>query len=87
MPRCQRAKIAGGTFFFTVAIADRSDDLLGREVDRLRDVYREVKSRHLFETIAIDLLRRMEEESALAALSEDNTTCCSCCSTEETGRW
>src|SRR5262245_47751634 len=56
MPRYQRAKIAGGTFFFTVAIADRSDDLLVREVDRLRDVYREVQSRHPFETIAICVL-------------------------------
>ena len=56
MPRYQRAKIAGGTFFFTVAIADRSDDLLVREIDRLRAVYRLVQSRHPFETIAICVL-------------------------------
>jgi hypothetical protein len=54
---------------------------------RRRDRSKRSIERKLFETIAIDLLRRMEEESALAALSEDNTTCCSCCSTEETGRW
>jgi hypothetical protein len=33
-------------FFFTIVIADRSDDLLVREVDRLRRVYRTVRSRH-----------------------------------------
>jgi len=56
MPRYVRAKIAGGTFFFTVAIADRSDDLLVREIDRLRDSYRLVQERHPFETIAICIL-------------------------------
>ena len=56
MPRYVRAKIAGGTFFFTVAIADRSDDLLVREIDRLRDSYRMVQERRPFETIAICIL-------------------------------
>jgi putative transposase len=56
MPRYRRAKIAGGTFFFTVAIANRSDDLLVREIDRLRASYRAVQSRHPFETIAICVL-------------------------------
>lgn len=56
MPRYVRARIAGGTFFFTVAIADRSDDLLVREIDRLRDSYRMVQERHPFETIAICIL-------------------------------
>ncbi len=56
MPRYRRAKIAGGTFFFTVAIADRSDDLLVREIDRLRASYRAVQSRYPFETIAICIL-------------------------------
>ena len=56
MPRYVRAKIAGGTFFFTVAITDRSDDLLVREIDRLRDSYRLVQERHPFETIAICIL-------------------------------
>ena len=56
MPRYQRAHVAGGTFFFTVTIADRSDDLLVREVDRLRRVYRSVQSRYPFETIAICIL-------------------------------
>ena len=56
MPRYRRANIAGGTFFFTVAIADRSDDLLVREVDRLRSVYRSVSKRYPFHTIAICIL-------------------------------
>lgn len=56
MPRYRRANIAGGTFFFTIAIADRSDDLLLREVDRLRRIYSAVQSRHPFRTIAICIL-------------------------------
>jgi len=56
MPRYRRAIIPGGTFFFTVAIANRSDDLLVREVDRLRRVYRSAQARYSFETIAICIL-------------------------------
>ena len=56
MPQYRRARIAGGTFFFTVAIADRRDDLLVREVDRLRRIYSSVQSRHPFETVAICIL-------------------------------
>jgi len=56
MSRYVRAKIAGGTFFFTVAIADRSDSLLVREVDRFQRVYQSVSERHPFETIAICIL-------------------------------
>jgi len=56
MPRYQRAHVPGGTFFFTVAIADRTDDLLVREVDRLRQAYRSVTERYPFETLAICIL-------------------------------
>ncbi len=56
MPQYRRTKIAGGTFFFTVAIADRTDDLLVREVERLRRIYSSVQSRRPFETIAICIL-------------------------------
>jgi putative transposase len=35
----RRLKIEGGVFFFTVALADRTDDLLVRHVDRLRRMY------------------------------------------------
>src|ERR1043165_7554694 len=56
MPQYRRAKVAGGTFFFTVAIANRTDDLLVREIERFRRVYREIEQRHPFETVAICIL-------------------------------
>lgn len=37
MPNYRRARVAGGTYFFTVAIADRSKLLLGDRIDDLRD--------------------------------------------------
>jgi putative transposase len=56
MPNYRRAKIKGGSFFFTVALADRSSKLLTEEVDRLRQAYRVVQERRPFETIAICIL-------------------------------
>src|ERR1043166_1883683 len=56
MSRYRRARIKGGTFFFTVAAADRSGDLLVRHVDRLRHVYRSVQQRYPFITVAICVL-------------------------------
>jgi putative transposase len=56
MSRYRRADVDGGTFFFTVTIADRSSDLLIRHIDRLRQVYASVQKRHPFETIAICVL-------------------------------
>src|SRR5215217_7656510 len=56
MPQYRRAKFAGGTFFFTVVIADRADDLLVREIKRLREAYRLVQQRRSFQTIAICIL-------------------------------
>jgi putative transposase len=56
MSRYRRAKIEGGLFFFTVTLADRSSDLLVREIDRLRGTYREVKAKLPFETLAICIL-------------------------------
>jgi putative transposase len=56
MPDYRRAYIPGGTFFFTVTLADRSSDILVREIDRLRRAYAGVQSRHPFETIAICVL-------------------------------
>ena len=56
MPRYRRAIIEGGTFFFTVTLADRSSDLLVRHVDRLRRIYAAVRERAPFETIAICIL-------------------------------
>ena len=56
MPRYSRAKIDGGVFFFTVALADRSSDLLVRQVGGLRQAYRAAERLYPFETIAICIL-------------------------------
>jgi putative transposase len=56
MTRYRRAKLDGGVFFFTVALADRSSDILVRHIDRLRCVYRNVQEKHPFETVAICIL-------------------------------
>src|SRR6266849_4892292 len=56
MSRYRRAKVEGGTFFFTVALADRSKDFLVRHVDHLRQSYKFVVDHHPFETIAICIL-------------------------------
>jgi putative transposase len=46
----------GRCLFFTVTLADRSSDLLVRQIDRLRQVYMFVQERYPFETIAICVL-------------------------------
>jgi putative transposase len=56
MSRYRRAKLAGGIYFFTVTLADRTSDLLVRYVDLLRNVYRATEQRYPFETIAICIL-------------------------------
>jgi putative transposase len=56
MPYYRRFNIAGGTFFFTVVLADRSSDLLVRQMDRLRNVYQSVQRKYPFETVAICIL-------------------------------
>ena len=56
MSRYRRVTIAGGTYFFTVALADRSGDLLVREIDRLRRAYRAAQKDRPFETVAICVL-------------------------------
>ncbi len=56
MSRYRRAKIEGGVFFFTVALADRSSKLLLKHIDRLRRMYQSVQKRNPFETIAICIL-------------------------------
>ena len=42
MPRYRRLRVPGGTYFFTVALADRRSDLLVREVAALRAAMRGV---------------------------------------------
>src|SRR5258708_12473530 len=70
MSRYRRSKIDGGVFFFTVALADRSSDLLVREVDRLRRSYASVQKRFPFETIAICILP--DHLHAIWALPQDD---------------
>ena len=53
MSRYRRANMDGGVFFFTVTLADRSSDLLVRQVARLRRAYQSVQLRYPFQTIAI----------------------------------
>jgi len=56
MSRYRRARIEGGLFFFTVTLADRSSDLMVREIDRLRRAYRHAQAKQPFETEAICIL-------------------------------
>jgi putative transposase len=56
MSRYRRVKIEGGLFFFTLALADRSSDLLVRYIERLRRAYKVTQQRLPFETIAICIL-------------------------------
>lgn len=54
--RYRRSIVAGGTYFFTVNLAVRSQDTLVQHVDLLRDVFRAVRTRHPFDIIAIVVL-------------------------------
>jgi len=56
MSQYRRFWSPGGTFFFTVAIADRSSDLLVKHIDLLRETYRLESRRRPFETVAICIL-------------------------------
>ncbi len=54
--RYRRAKIKGGTYFFTVNLADRSSTLLIDKIDALRAAIRRIKSQHPFEIDAMVVL-------------------------------
>jgi putative transposase len=56
MSRYRRSLVAGGTYFFTVTLADRRSSLLVEQMDRLRTVYGRVQRTHPFETVAICVL-------------------------------
>jgi putative transposase len=56
MTRYRRVRVGGGLYFFTVALADRSSDLLVREMPRLRRIYGTVRRERPFETVAICVL-------------------------------
>ncbi len=52
----RRSLVAGGTWFFTVNLADRHQDYLIRHIDVLRQAVRQTRSRHTFEIIAMVVL-------------------------------
>ena len=54
--RYRRATVAGGTYFFTVNLAERRRTILVDEVETLRMVIREVKQRHPFHIDAMIIL-------------------------------
>ncbi len=48
----RRAFVPGGTFFFTLALADRGQSLLTEHIEALRASFRQVKTQHPFEIVA-----------------------------------
>ena len=51
--RYRRATVAGGSWFFTVNLADRQQDYLVRHVEALRVAVRQTKQRYPFEIVAM----------------------------------
>jgi putative transposase len=56
MTDCRRNFIAGGSFFFTVNLANRRLRLLTEHIDELRAAFRETRRRHPFTIDAIVVL-------------------------------
>jgi putative transposase len=54
--RYRRVKAAGGTYFFTVNLADRDSSLLVRNVEVLRHSVRHIKAAHPFHIDAMVIL-------------------------------
>ena len=54
--RYRRANIEGGTYFFTVNLADRHSDMLIHKIDDLRAVVAKVKQAHPFKVLAMVVL-------------------------------
>jgi hypothetical protein len=56
-----------------------------RIFERLRERIRSESAieRGLFETVAGDLLRKLEDETSITVFTESKAHCCSCCSAEE----
>ena len=54
--RYRRSNVAGGTFFFTVNLADRSSRLLTDHIELLRRSVRKVQRSHPFEIMAMVVL-------------------------------
>ncbi len=56
MTNYRRYRIDGGTYFFTVNLAERKRSLLTERIDTLRDAFRVVKNAHPFEIDAVVVL-------------------------------
>lgn len=56
MPEYRRRFVEGGTFFFTLALADRRKNTLVRHISHVREAWRDVAHRHPFETVAAVVL-------------------------------
>ena len=56
MSRYRRSLANGGTFFFTVTLAERKSRLLTVEIDRLRRAFDLARTRHPFRTLAYCIL-------------------------------
>jgi putative transposase len=56
MTQYRRDSTAGGTWFFTVNLAERRSALLVDEIDTLRAAFRSVRTRHPFDVNAIVIL-------------------------------
>ena len=54
--RYRRANAEGGTYFFTVNLADRDADTLARHIDDLRATINKVKNTHPFSLVAMVVL-------------------------------
>jgi putative transposase len=56
MANYRRNFLPGGSFFFTVNLADRRSGMLTENIDRLREAFREIRARHPFTIEAIVVL-------------------------------
>lgn len=56
MSNYRRNYVSGGTFFFTVKLANPKSQLLIQYIDLLRQAYKNVQKHYPFETIAICIL-------------------------------
>ncbi len=54
--RYRRANVEGGTYFFTVNLANRNSDLLTHQIEDLRAVIARVKKTHPFKILAMVVL-------------------------------
>ena len=56
MTEYRRYRLKGGTYFFTVNLAERKRKLLTDQIDALRGAFREIKQAHPFRIDAIVVL-------------------------------